>query len=41
MTELAVIRPGEWNLPLFLHVLGGFTLVERSRSVRRSFTRTY
>jgi hypothetical protein len=27
MTELAVIRPDEWNLPLFLHVLGAFTLV--------------
>lgn len=27
MSELAVIRPDEWNLPLFLHVLGAFTLV--------------
>ena len=24
---LAVIRPGEWNLPLFLHVLGAMLLV--------------
>jgi uncharacterized membrane protein len=27
MTELAIIRPDEWNLPLFVHVLGAFTLV--------------
>ena len=27
MTDLAVIRPDEWNFPLFLHVLGAFALV--------------
>jgi hypothetical protein len=26
MTELAVIRPDEWNLPLFIHVLGALAL---------------
>jgi hypothetical protein len=25
--DLAAIRPDEWNLPLFLHVLGAFTMV--------------
>ncbi len=24
---IAAIRPGEWNLPLFLHVLGAFVLI--------------
>jgi hypothetical protein len=27
MSELAAIRPDEWNLPLFLHVLGAMVLV--------------
>jgi hypothetical protein len=27
MTLLATIRPDDWNLPLFLHVLGAMTLV--------------
>jgi hypothetical protein len=27
MSALAVIRPDEWNLALFVHVLGAFTLV--------------
>ena len=27
MTLLATIRPDEWNLPLFLHVVGAFALV--------------
>jgi hypothetical protein len=27
MTELAVIRPDDWNLPLFLHILGAMVLV--------------
>jgi hypothetical protein len=27
MIELAAIRPDDWNLPLFIHVLGAFTLV--------------
>jgi uncharacterized membrane protein len=27
MTELAVIRPDEWNLALFVHVLSAFTLI--------------
>lgn len=27
MIDLATIRPDDWNLPLFLHVLGAFTLV--------------
>jgi hypothetical protein len=27
MTLLGVIRPDDWNLPLFLHVLGAMTLV--------------
>jgi len=27
MTLLAAIRPDDWNLPLFLHVLGAMTLV--------------
>ncbi len=27
MTELAAVRPDDWNLPLFVHVLGAFTLV--------------
>ena len=27
MTDLAAIRPDEWALPLFLHVLGAFTLI--------------
>ena len=27
MTQLAAIRPDEWNLPLFLHVLGALTLI--------------
>jgi hypothetical protein len=27
MSVLAAIRPDDWNLPLFLHVLGAFTLV--------------
>jgi hypothetical protein len=27
MTILAAIRPDDWNLPLFLHVLGAMTLV--------------
>ena len=27
MTELAIIRPDDWNLPLFLHILGAMVLV--------------
>jgi hypothetical protein len=27
MTELATIRPDDWNLPLFLHILGAMVLV--------------
>ena len=27
MTELAIIRPSDWELPLFLHVLGAMVLV--------------
>jgi hypothetical protein len=27
MTVLAAIRPDDWNFPLFIHVLGAFTLV--------------
>ena len=27
MTEFAAIRPDDWNLPLFLHVLGALTLI--------------
>ena len=27
MTELAAIRPDEWELPLFIHVLGALTLI--------------
>jgi hypothetical protein len=27
MTVLASVRPDDWNLPLFLHVLGAMTLV--------------
>jgi hypothetical protein len=27
MIDLATIRPDEWNFPLFLHILGGFTMV--------------
>ena len=27
MIDLAAIRPDEWGLPLFLHVLGAFTMV--------------
>jgi hypothetical protein len=27
MSELAFIRPDEWNLPLFVHVLGALTLI--------------
>jgi hypothetical protein len=27
MSVLATIRPDDWNLPLFLHILGGFATV--------------
>jgi hypothetical protein len=27
MTELAIIRPDDWNLPLFLHTLGAMVFV--------------
>jgi hypothetical protein len=27
MSLLAAVRPDDWNLPLFLHVLGAMTLV--------------
>ena len=27
MTVVAAIRPDDWNFPLFLHVLGAFTLI--------------
>jgi hypothetical protein len=27
MSLLATIRPDDWNLPLFLHLLGGFALI--------------
>ena len=27
MIEVATIRPDEWGLPLFLHLLGAFTLI--------------
>ena len=27
MTELAIIRPSDWELPLFIHVLGAMLLV--------------
>ena len=27
MTDLAIIRPSDWELPLFLHVLGAMVLV--------------
>jgi hypothetical protein len=27
MTALATIRPDDWNLPLFIHVLGALTLI--------------
>jgi len=27
MSALAVIRPDDWNLPLFVHILGAMTLV--------------
>jgi len=27
MTELAAIRPDDWNLPLFLHVFGALALI--------------
>ena len=27
MSLLAVVRPDDWNLPLFLHILGAMTLV--------------
>jgi amino acid permease len=27
MSALATIRPDDWNLPLFLHILGGFAMV--------------
>ena len=27
MIDLAAIRPDEWGLPMFLHVLGAFTLI--------------
>ena len=27
MSALAAIRPDDWNLPLFIHVLGAFTLI--------------
>jgi uncharacterized membrane protein len=27
MSELALVRPDDWNLPLFVHVLGAFTLI--------------
>jgi phage shock protein PspC (stress-responsive transcriptional regulator) len=27
MTVLAAIRPDDWNLPLFLHILGAMTMV--------------
>ena len=27
MTQLAAIRPDDWNLPLFLHVLGALALI--------------
>jgi hypothetical protein len=27
MTVLAAVRPDDWNLPLFLHILGAMTLV--------------
>jgi hypothetical protein len=27
VTALAVIRPSDWELPLFVHVLGAFTLI--------------
>jgi uncharacterized membrane protein len=27
MSGLALIRPDDWNLPLFVHVLGAFTLI--------------
>jgi hypothetical protein len=27
MSALAVIRPDDWELPLFVHVLGAFTLI--------------
>jgi hypothetical protein len=27
VTDLATIRPDDWNLPLFLHVLGAFSMV--------------
>ena len=27
MIDVAAIRPDEWDLPLFLHVLGAFTLI--------------
>ena len=27
MSVLAAIRPDDWNLPLFLHILGAFTLI--------------
>jgi hypothetical protein len=27
VTALAIIRPSDWELPLFVHVLGAFTLI--------------
>jgi hypothetical protein len=27
MIDVATVRPDDWNLPLFIHVLGAFTLV--------------
>ena len=27
MSALAVIRPDDWNIALFVHVLGAFTLI--------------
>jgi hypothetical protein len=27
MSELAIIRPDDWNLPLFLHILGAMVVV--------------
>ena len=36
MTVLAAIRPDDWNLPLFLHILGAMVLVGVARARGRS-----
>jgi len=37
MSVLAVVRPNDWNLPLFLHVLGAMVLVGATLTAASAF----